>query len=229
MICRVCLTDKTNTDFPRDKTLKSGYRNECKDCHNTRQRNSRKNDPERFRQYDKRKWQVDKGAIPRRKQLGIDSHYQFKRKFLDRVKSSRKCTICQEGHPRCLSFHHINPSEKLFTVGYITGKTLRQLKEEIRKCVVLCENCHRKQHAATRTSHHPRHKQRKHDILNSLKKQCLLCSEQDVVCLDFHHRDSSQKSFTIGENLNQHSIEELLEETKLCDVLCANCHRKISH
>ena len=59
-----------------------------------------------------------------------------------------KCCLC--GYNKCngaLEFHHINPQEKEF--GICTG-VIRALEielEEIKKCVLVCANCHREIHA----------------------------------------------------------------------------------
>ena len=53
-----------------------------------------------------------------------------------------KCQLC--GYKKCveaLSFHHLNPLEKDFT---ISGKSwsYQRLKNEVDKCILLCNNCH---------------------------------------------------------------------------------------
>lgn len=40
----------------------------------------------------------------------------------------------------------------------------------------------------------------------------------------FHHRDPSGKDFNISKGLDGYSIEDLIDEAKKCDLLCANCH-----
>ena len=55
---------------------------------------------------------------------------------------------------------------------------------------------------------------------------CSQCSEDDPRVLQFHHRDESEKEFTIGAAVNYRSLEALLREVEKCDVLCANCHIK---
>jgi len=37
-------------------------------------------------------------------------------------KSTLKCSRCQENHPSCLDFHHLNPEEKDFSVTAIVKK-----------------------------------------------------------------------------------------------------------
>lgn len=73
------------------------------------------------------------------------------------------------------------------------------------------------------------HKAEVQSWLRSYKStlKCILCSEQHPACLQFHHRNPSDKSFgvaiaaTIGI-----TIPRILEEIAKCDVLCGNCHSK---
>jgi hypothetical protein len=55
-----------------------------------------------------------------------------------------RCRLC--GYDRCvaaLQFHHVDPAEKLFGLGS-KGVTrgIEFAREEARKCVLLCANCH---------------------------------------------------------------------------------------
>lgn len=58
-----------------------------------------------------------------------------------------KCQRCGFTHPGALQFHHRDPSQKLFN---ISSKTLTSPKKypwdlvaaEIKKCDLLCANCH---------------------------------------------------------------------------------------
>ena len=69
------------------------------------------------------------------------------RDWLREYKSSIKCEKCDEGHPACLEFHHINPGEKKFSLGRAKNfLTIKTLQNEIAKCRLLCANCHRKEH-----------------------------------------------------------------------------------
>jgi hypothetical protein len=60
-----------------------------------------------------------------------------------------KCVIC--GYSKCkaaLDFHHIDPNEKEFALGAARGSILNweKLVEEVKKCALLCANCHREIH-----------------------------------------------------------------------------------
>lgn len=60
------------------------------------------------------------------------------------------CQLC--GYEKCLSaleFHHVDPTEKEKDLGdLIKYGTRTQAEVEVRKCAVLCANCHREVHAA---------------------------------------------------------------------------------
>jgi 5-methylcytosine-specific restriction endonuclease McrA len=59
---------------------------------------------------------------------------------------------------------------------------------------------------------------------------CLSCGESDWRCLEFHHRDPTDKSFTIAAAVGrQVPLEKLTEELAKCDLLCANCHAKVTY
>lgn len=62
--------------------------------------------------------------------------------------------------------------------------------------------------------------------INILKdKPCLDCGHVfPPECLDFDHRDSSQKSFTVAQFINV-SKNKILQEIAKCDLICSNCHR----
>ena len=50
-------------------------------------------------------------------------------------------------HPCVYDFHHIDPSQKDFTIAHRKQyKFDESIKKELDKCVLLCSNCHRKRH-----------------------------------------------------------------------------------
>jgi hypothetical protein len=59
-----------------------------------------------------------------------------------------KCVRCGENHPLLLDFHHQDPSTKenqVTALIYIASK-YKEAQEEAQKCILLCSNCHRKEH-----------------------------------------------------------------------------------
>ena len=58
---------------------------------------------------------------------------------------------------------------------------------------------------------------------------CQRCREKHVACLEFHHRDESTKSFNVMTEGLVVALETLMAEITKCDVLCANCHKKLHY
>lgn len=61
-----------------------------------------------------------------------------------------KCQCCN--YSKCddsLELHHIDPSQKEMSFGKIRANpvALKKLSEELKKCILLCANCHREVHA----------------------------------------------------------------------------------
>lgn len=68
--------------------------------------------------------------------------------FLIKIKEHRggKCIKC--GYNKCLKaleFHHLDPTQKDFTISNDHFKLLEAV-EESKKCILLCSNCHRELH-----------------------------------------------------------------------------------
>lgn len=75
-------------------------------------------------------------------------HRRDKRWFVLVHKAERGCEKCGERHPACLSFHHMDGDTKEANIASLIGRgaSWRRLLAEMSKCIVLCENCHRKLH-----------------------------------------------------------------------------------
>lgn len=73
-------------------------------------------------------------AVTRRKQ-------KLKRMLVAEAGSC--CAVC--GYDRCivsLTFHHVDPATKAFSVNMGLGKSIATFRAEARKCVLVCANCH---------------------------------------------------------------------------------------
>jgi len=60
-----------------------------------------------------------------------------------------KCEKCgYNKYIGALEFHHLNPEEKDFSIGYKGyTRSWEKVKEEIDKCMLVCSNCHRELHS----------------------------------------------------------------------------------
>ena len=59
------------------------------------------------------------------------------------ARGRRPCAAC--GYDRCtanLHFHHVDPATKAFAVNMRYGRSLDAYRDEAKKCVLLCANCH---------------------------------------------------------------------------------------
>lgn len=72
---------------------------------------------------------------------------QWRKRNAQRMRNAfgGKCGIC--GYDRCsaaLSFHHLDPTQKSFGFASRRAKARSwgELVSEMRKCVLLCHNCH---------------------------------------------------------------------------------------
>jgi hypothetical protein len=73
---------------------------------------------------------------------------QLRREQMREYKSKLSCILCSEVHPACLDFHHVDPSTKLIEVSKAVHLcwSWERIMAEVNKCIVLCKNCHAKQH-----------------------------------------------------------------------------------
>lgn len=68
------------------------------------------------------------------------------KKFINRYKAFCGCQHCGEKDPVVLDLHHTDPEVKESTLAALIGCSREAIKLEIRKCIVLCANCHRREH-----------------------------------------------------------------------------------
>ena len=61
-------------------------------------------------------------------------------------KSGFVCTKCGEDHPATFDFHHIVRSDYSSINKLIADGRFTKAMEEVKKCICLCANCHRKLH-----------------------------------------------------------------------------------
>lgn len=102
---------------------------------------------------DKRR-QYRKNAYKNNKEANKAKGYRWRSKVrfnFQEFKATLKCVHCGENDPICLDFHHIDPSQKDRDVTKgMSSWGYKRIMEEIQKCIVLCANCHRKEHKRLR-------------------------------------------------------------------------------
>ncbi|OGG37498.1 hypothetical protein A2110_02845 [Candidatus Jorgensenbacteria bacterium GWA1_54_12] len=60
-----------------------------------------------------------------------------------------KCMDCGwRGNQAALQFHHLAARHKDFTFGNVANKSWDSIKSELKKCILLCANCHAIRHSS---------------------------------------------------------------------------------
>jgi len=145
-----------------------------------------------------------------------------------------RCKKCKTGDIFVLEFHHIDRGEKEFEIQDIRAKQWGSMRKEIEKCQLLCRNCHSE-------SHHGSVVKRTKEELLKIKGvySCSVCGyDKCHSSLDFHHRKGVNKKFNLAhikiydifwDKKGRKNRTRILEELKKCDVVCKNCHKKLSY
>lgn len=76
--------------------------------------------------------------------IGNAKRYQRNAEWFRRLKESSGCAVCGETFFAALDFHHLDPSQKSFIVSTAVHRSRTAAFAEMRKCVLLCKNCHYK-------------------------------------------------------------------------------------
>lgn len=122
--CNTCNRVKPLTEFHKASRNAGGRYHTCKQC--------------------RVKIDRDRYETSNKKDVSM-KRTKFIKDFVTFCKSWYGCKYCPETHTACLEFHHRNPEEKEFGLAP-TPSSIKRAKQEIKKCDVVCSNCHRKIH-----------------------------------------------------------------------------------
>lgn len=108
----------------------------------------------------------------------------------------------------------------------------------------VCRDCHNANNRKYRQNHkhveraYRKNYRQKHARINKeyliklLGGKCSRCGLEDscLAVYDFHHRDPNEKEIGIARFIARHrSLDKIKKEISKCDLVCANCHRRIHH
>jgi hypothetical protein len=123
-ICVTCKVNKNDNEFHKNKNKKDGMQGECKECCKLR-------DKKYYQIYGNERYQERSKLLTKRNKEFV---IRYKKIF-------GKCIDCGIKDWRVLQFDHIkNKSANI--ADMINGNSLLKIKNEIKKCVVRCANCH---------------------------------------------------------------------------------------
>lgn len=154
-----------------------------------------------------------------------------------------KCVDCQieinDRNPSIFEFHHTDPTQKEFSD--FANKSSKIVDEELKKCVLLCANCHKMRHKVgydeINYSKTPKpipvnirvgvlRFKRKDWIIKQMGSKCVKCGLEynisNYPIFECHHTDPTQKDFADFANKSNKIIREEIDK---CVLLCSNCHK----
>lgn len=132
-ICSCCGEVKFVEEFNKKKGPKDGLQHWCKTCNRERSRRYYAENREKHRALVRVKTKERKEELKQK---------------VHAMKAEAGCLLCEERDPACLDFHHPNSDKEVSIATAISERWCwDRIEAEIRKCVVLCSNHHRKLHA----------------------------------------------------------------------------------
>lgn len=128
--CSKCKLEKDLSEFNKNKGKADGYNSFCRVCHG-----------EHNRTYYSLNSEKQRKQIKEAQAIRIRANYQK----LWGILSKAVCTDCANSDPRVLEFDHLPGHEKLHEISKLLsgGYSWATIEDEIKKCEVVCANCHR--------------------------------------------------------------------------------------
>lgn len=128
--CNRCGIEKEETEFAWKNKEKGKLHSFCKEC-------KRSGDREAYaKNTHGRKEKIRQRARDEQQHV-----YEFYR----RVKKNQACSKCGDARWYVIDFHHI--ADKDYEIARLARSgSIKKLKDELRKCIPICANCHREHH-----------------------------------------------------------------------------------
>lgn len=132
--CTVCREVKKETDFFYRNKRSAKLHAQCKQCYIEKRRAQWKS------YYYKHGSKYRQNAVARNRRLKVKLRAQMLAYLSDKA-----CAHCGNADIRVLDFDHIDPKTKSFSIARAIGDITRwdKILEEIKKCQILCANCHK--------------------------------------------------------------------------------------
>ena len=126
--CNTCKTIKPLDEFSWKNKKKNIRSSKCKECH---------------REYAKTHYIDNKESYRNRAIRDREEQLKKTKNLIAELKKDG-CVRCGEKRLHCLDFHHTDPDEKEWGIAQLSSR--KKILEEVRKCVVMCKNCHADEH-----------------------------------------------------------------------------------
>lgn len=128
--CCTCHIELDESNFNKNKSRKDGLNSICRICSNARSK-----------RYYQENTEKHKEVIGKRNKI-------IRKELIRKVNEIKAagCSFCSEKEVCCMDFHHLSNKEDNIANMLRVGRKFSDIEEEIKKCVLLCANCHRKIH-----------------------------------------------------------------------------------
>lgn len=133
--CSRCKLQKNTSDFYVKDSASGRLHTQCKSCYKEHRKTYYRQHYEKYGA-DYRK---------RAKTYRDNQRFIFHRQMLEYL-SDKSCVVCSESDVRVLEFDHLEPKDKSFSISqaFKLGYKWEDVAIEIKKCRILCANCHKK-------------------------------------------------------------------------------------
>ena len=155
-------------------------------------------------------------------------------------KATNPCVVCDEKDPQLIEadhlrdkVHHCSENRYWSNHGGVPA-----LESELTKCQSLCCWCHRLKSDRERGTLKRKSILKRRAIINAEKLRrgkCLRCPRRvtlETCCaFDFDHRDASTRVIHLSDLVHRSQAffdQHIKSELKACDMLCCNCHKKVT-
>ena len=112
---------------------------------NEYQREYRKKNPEKIKKWDKKRIRNTPEGMRKFLDWQKKRRIEYTKKILEIKIKQKGCKYCGwNRHPEILQFHHRDKSQKKFkfSVGNLGNYKWETILKEIKKCDIICPNCH---------------------------------------------------------------------------------------
>lgn len=212
--CTKCNLRKDHQEFPPNRACSDALSSWCRSCHRAAERaHSLKN---RGRYVSRR---LANAAHIKR---NAEEVRRQRKQFIERLKSGA-CLDCRKRYPSyCMDFDHVR-GQKRIKISSMGNHSVEAILDEIKKCDLVCANCHRIRTAYRRPLSKKFGKFRERLEIYKVKA-CLDCGLQfSPVVMDFDHVHG-EKILPIAD-MREKAWSQVLLELQKCELVCACCHR----
>jgi hypothetical protein len=259
--CVGCNKIKPIDAFGKHMATKDGLRHRCRSCRRLESKDYRENNLDKIKESKSRRYRANLAKMKESKkeeyQRNIETYKQYNLKNKDRIKNRNKlsiakfskkvalflggkCEICglETVYWEVYDCHHRHPEEKKYKISDLHDKDWESITiPELRKCSLLCRNCHnflrwrdnrsKSDRTPQQVDHQNHFDKYKDKCVSYLGQKCQICGlKTDARAkYDFHHVGPIIKVYNIGCIIFKDWDTILKPELDKCALLCGNCHR----